>query len=210
MQRFREPWSGFTHLLGTLLSIIGLVCQVALTRSDPPKMVSMVVYGLTLLFVFASSTTLHLYNGSQRAIRLLNRIDHAAIYTLIAGSYTPVCFNMLSGIYRWPMIILVWGLALGGIVYKLFFFQFEGRLSTLAYVGMGWLALIAFPQVIARLPLPAIALLVAGGVIYTLGALFYSLEDRTVFKGWGWHEVWHLMVLAGSGLHFAMIAGYIA
>lgn len=210
MQRFREPWSSVTHLAAIPLAAAGLVYLLVLSRGDPLRMATMAIYGTSLLLTFSASTALHVYQGPQRTIDHLNRLDHAVIYFLIAGSYTPICANALSGFWREGMLIIVWTLAVIGALYKLLAPGFNDTLSTGFYLGMGWMAVGAFPQILRTFPAPAIVLLVAGGIFYTTGAIFYSLENRATFTSFGWHELWHLAVIAGSGLHFWMIARYVA
>ncbi|GAB4475388.1 MAG: hemolysin III family protein [Anaerolineae bacterium] len=212
--RFREPWSGLTHLAGLAAALVGLGLLLASAARSAPgdtlRMASLLVYGLSLVLMFAASSTLHLYNGSQRATQLLNRIDHAAIYVLIAGSYTPVCVNLLEGFWRLGMLVIVWALAAAGIAYKLLIFRHDSIISTLFYLGMGWMALLALPQIVRVFDAAGLALLVGGGALYSTGAIFYSIESREVFTGFGWHEVWHLFVLAGSTLHYLLILLYVA
>ncbi len=214
VRRFREPWSGLTHLAGLIGALAGLaLLLISASRSAPgdtPRMISLLVYGISLVLMFTASSALHLYNGSQREVHVLNRIDHAAIYVLIAGSYTPVCVNLLEGFWRLGMPVIVWTLAAAGVIYKLLIFRHNNTVSTLLYLGMGWMALLALPQIMRVFDAPGLALLVGGGVLYSTGAIFYSIESREVFTGFGWHEMWHLFVLAGSTLHYLLILWYVA
>src|SRR5690349_19401261 len=123
MQRFREPVNGFTHLAGALFSVIGTLWLIAATWQDPAKMIAVTVYGLSLIAVYSASAALHLSHGSEQKIFQLERFDHAAIYLLIAGTYTPFCYALLSGAWRVGMLILLWGLALAGVIYKLFIYK---------------------------------------------------------------------------------------
>jgi hemolysin III len=210
MHRFREPVSGFTHLAGALLAAAGLAWLILLTRADPAKLISMIVYGASLVLLYTASTVMHLTKGSERLVLWLNRIDHAAIYVLIAGSYTPIAAYALTGAWRWGLLAVVWALALVGIVYKLFFLQRGGHLSTLFYIGMGWLGVIVVPQITHVFPMEAIALLLAGGLIYSAGALIFALRKPNFHPHFGFHELWHLFVLAGSALHFVVVLRYVA
>lgn len=210
MHRFREPVSGFTHLAGAILGAAALIWLIVLTRQDPAKMLSMIVYGVSLVLLYSASAALHLIKGSERTFLWLKRFDHAAIYALIAGSYTPICYNLLSGGWRWGMLSTVWALAVIGILFKLFYLRESGHLSTLFYVGMGWLCVLALPQLLAQLPPGAIWLLVGAGLLYSVGAVIFAIQKPNFHPHFGFHEVWHLFVLGGSGLHFAVVLNYVA
>ena len=157
MQRFREPVSGFTHLAGAIAAALGLIVLVVLTREDTAKMISMGVYGLSATALFLASTVMHLSHGSPRKLDWLRTLDHAAIYLLIAGTYTPICYNVLTGTWRWGMLGLIWLLAFGGIIYKLVTrHRAHSQLSTAFYVAMGWAALLVLPRALELLPPGAI------------------------------------------------------
>lgn len=211
VQHCREPVSGFTHLAGALLGAVGLVWLVTLTWNDVPRMVSVAVYGVSLVLLYSASAALHLTKGSPRLLIWLNRFDHAAIYALIAGTYTPLCYNLLSGGWRWGMLITIWALALVGIVFKLSRLGWRsGHLSTLFYVGMGWLSVLLIPELARLLPLPALLGLAGGGLLYSMGAVIFAVERPNFHPQFGFHEVWHLFVLGGSVLHFLVVLRYVA
>ncbi|MCB0077442.1 MAG: hemolysin III family protein [Anaerolineales bacterium] len=209
-QYFREPISGLTHLAGAIFGFVGLLWLVYLTRDDPAKMTSMIVYGMSIVLLYSASAALHLVKGSARLILWLNRFDHAAIYLLIAGTYTPICVNLLTGNWRLGMLGTIWALAVLGVIYKLIFFKRPNHLSTLLYLGMGWMAIIAFPELLPRMPAGALWLTVAGGALYSGGALIYAVKRPNFHPEFGSHEIWHLFCLAGSALHYAAIAFYVA
>src|SRR5687768_7617580 len=119
MSRFREPFSGFTHLFAAVLALGGMIWLIAESWGDAGLLTSMIIYGVSLTALYAASATLHLVKAPERVQDFLNRIDHAAIYLLIAGSYTPFCYSLLSGGWRWGMLGTIWGMALAGIAYKL-------------------------------------------------------------------------------------------
>jgi hemolysin III len=194
-----------THGIGLALSVLGLVLLVvfASLRGGALHIVSCAIYGATLVGMYAAST---LYHGSrgERARRLLRVLDHCAIYLLIAGTYTPFTLVMLRGGWGWTLFGIIWGLAVFGIVFKMFC---TGRFmiaSTIVYILMGWLAVVATRQLVVDLPVAAIAWLVAGGVSYTIGTIFFGLP-RVKFS----HAVWHLFVLAGSILHYVAVLRYV-
>ncbi len=210
MHRFREPVSGLTHLAGAILGAAGLVWLVARTWDEPGKMLSMMVYGASLVLLYSASAALHLVKGTPRTILWLARVDHAAIYALIAGTYTPICYNVLTGGWRWGMLSTIWALAVVGIVFKLLYLREAGHLSTLLYVGMGWLALLLLPTLLERLPAAAIWLIAGGGLLYSAGAVIFALRRPNLHPHFGFHELWHLFVLGGSALHFAAVLLYVA
>ncbi|HEX2908942.1 MAG TPA: hemolysin III family protein [Phototrophicaceae bacterium] len=209
MNHFREPVNGFTHLAGALLSALGLIWLIAATWGETAKLLSVLVYGLCMMALYLASATFHLATGSERRLKWLLRFDHAAIYLLIAGTYTPFCYNMLEGAWRWGMLALVWGCAMAGIVYKLLRLQAGSRWSLIFYVLMGWLGLLVLPQALARLPVGAILLILAGGAAYSIGAVFFGLQKPNFHRYFGHHELWHVCVLAGSAFHFIAIMAYI-
>lgn len=208
---FREPVSGFLHLGGALLAAAGLVWLIVQTVGDTPKLFAVIVYGASLVLLFTASTVMHLYNGSDKTIRRLIRLDHAAIYLLIAGTYTPMCVTILDGGWRVGILAAVWTMAVIGVVYKIVIGPAPRPTmrSTLFYMAMGWLVVLILPRLIAALPMAALILIGAGGLAYTIGAIVYSFDDPDVRPLFGLHEVWHLFVLAGSGLHFAAIAVFV-
>lgn len=207
----REPVSGLSHLIGAILSAVGLIVLVLLTVTSPAKLISMIIFGTSLILLYAASAALHLVQAPPRVMLWLKRFDHAAIFALIAGTYTPFCYNLLAGGWRWGLLGTIWVLAVVSILYKLVFHTRSSGQGTLLYVGMGWLGVIATPQIIHALPLGGIALLVGGGLVYSLGAIIYSLDDPLNRpRYFNLHDLWHLFVMAGSGLHFAAVLIYVA
>ncbi len=196
--------NALTHGTGLALSLLGLpiLVLVAAQRGDVRQVVACSIFATTLVLLYAASTAYHLATG-ERAKRLLRVADHVAIYLLIAGTYTPFVFGLLRGVLSWTLLGVVWGIAVFGILYKtLLGFRFP-RLSTALYVGMGWLAVVAIPPLARAMPPAGLAWLIAGGVCYTGGVIFYVGGHRPYR-----HAVWHLFVLAGSACHFAAVLGY--
>ena len=194
-----------THGLGAILSVAGLVLLVvfASRHGDAWHVVSTAVFGATLVLLYSASTLYHSVQG-DRSRALLQRFDHAAIFLLIAGSYTPFVLVTLRGPWGWSLFGVVWGLAVTGVALK---FWVAGRfrlLSTLIYLAMGWLVLVAIKPLVAALPSGGLKLLFAGGLCYTGGAAFY-LWKRLPYH----HAVWHLFVLAGSVCHWAAVFWYV-
>mgnify|MGYP001046030148 CR=1 FL=1 len=194
-----------THGIGAALGIAGLSALVvgAARHGDAWRVVSFSIYGTTLVLLYLASV---FYHGarSPRAKRLLQFFDHAAIFLLIAGSYTPFTLVSLRGSWGWTIFGLIWGLAIIGILLKVFFLGRLGWLSTLLYLMMGWLVVVAIKPVLDAVSLRGMAWLVAGGLSYTLGVVFYAWH-RLPYG----HAIWHLFVLAGSIFHYFAIFFYV-
>lgn len=201
-----ERFNAVSHLFGAVLALIGLVflLVVASRQGDAWKIVSFAVYGATLFLVYLCSTLYHSLRG--RAKDVLRRLDHSTIYLLIAGSYTPFALVTLGGAWGWSLFGVVWGLALLGIAQELAWGGGRRIVSLVIYLLMGWLALIALAPLARALDAGGLSWLLAGGLFYTVGVVFYALSDR-----WGpAHGIWHVFVLGGSGAHFAAVLGYVA
>ena len=194
-----------SHATGLVLSLVGLVLLVvrAVTLGTAVHVVSFAIFGASLVLLYASSTIYH--STTEPAARIKRRtVDHAAIYVLIAGSYTPFTLVVLSGAVGWIMFAASWGMAAIGIVLKLFFTGRFNLISTLMYVLMGWVMVFAIKPLIAAFPGDGIIWLFAGGVSYTLGAAFYAIKKMPFG-----HAVFHFFVLAGSACHFIAVYFYI-
>lgn len=194
-----------THAIGFLASIIGgyLLLSKSTYLEGPKYFMSYVIYSLSLMALYAAST---LYHSAKdvRSRRILNIVDHSAIYLLIAGTYTPLMLVTLEGKSGWTVFTVVWVIAFVGIILKLFFIGKYERLSTSMYVVMGWIVLFVIKPLIAALPTSALVLLVLGGVLYSVGALFYSIK-KLPFN----HAIFHFFVLGGSLSHFLCIYHYV-
>ena len=208
--RFREPVNGASHLIGLLLAAAGTLLLLRLA-SDPVQLVAFVVYGVTLILLYGASTLYHTLHLAERPLRALRTLDHIAIYFLIAGTYTPVALVTLNGRFGWTILGIVWVVALAGIPFKLFFLDAPVWLSTATYLGMGYLALFAVVPIARAVSLAGLLWLVAGGLAYTVGAVIYACRRPDPFPGWfGHHEIWHLLVLAGSACHYAFMVYHVA
>lgn len=210
----REPVNALTHLAGTVLALIGSVILVARAQGEPWKVYSFAVYGLTLVALFTSSTALHASRAGERTLRRLRILDHAAIFLLIAGSYTPVVLVAMRPEYPltgWVLLSLVWALALLGIVFKLAWISAPRWLSTALYLMLGWLALLGIVPLVETLPAAGLVWLLVGGFFYSLGALIYGLKRPDPIPGLlGYHEIWHLFVIAGALCHYLMMVQLLA
>jgi hemolysin III len=194
-----------THGIGLLAAIAGvvvLVLQAAATR-DPWRITACAVYATTLVLLYGTSTLYHALSAT-RARRVFRVLDHSAIFLLIAGTYTPFALVSLRGPWGWTLLGIVWGLAVVGITAKAIFGARRPIVSTVIYLGMGWVVLVAAKPLVAHVPAGGIAWLVAGGVAYTAGIVFYAWT-RLRYS----HAIWHLFVLAGSACHYVAVARYV-
>jgi hemolysin III len=201
-----ERFNGITHLSGALLALAGAVALVVVgaLKADPWKIVSFSIYGATLVFLYLSSTLYHSVRG--RAKNVLRKMDHAAIYLLIAGTYTPFTLVTLNGPWGWSLFGVVWGLALLGILQEIWLAKGARWLSLAIYLLMGWVALVAVVPLIQALSWPGFAWVAAGGLVYTAGIVFYLYDERFTH----FHGIWHLFVMAGSAVHYVAILLYVA
>lgn len=165
---------------------------------------------ISLLLLYGASTIYHTLNISQKGTALLRRIDHMMIFVLIAGTYTPVCLIPLRGKWGWTLFIAVWGFAFAGILLKIFWLNAPRWFSTLLYVVMGWLVLVAFVPLERAIPIGGIVLLASGGIVYTIGAVIYAVKwSKLKLKYFGFHEIFHLFVMGGSALHVLFMFQYV-
>ncbi|WP_442602215.1 PAQR family membrane homeostasis protein TrhA [Paenibacillus sp. KN14-4R] len=200
-----EIANAITHGIGALLSIAALVLLVVFSsiNGTPWHVVSFAIYGTTMILLFVSSTLVHSF-PEGKIKDWFEFCDHSSIYLFIAGTYTPFLFVVLKGTLGWTLFGVIWGIAIGGIVFKIFFTKKFLFMSTLFYIAMGWLMITAWNPLVAKLPQGGIILLIVGGALYTLGTVFY------VWRGFPYHHaVWHLFVLAGAIAHFFMMFNYV-
>ncbi len=211
LKRMREPVNALTHLGAALAAVAGLIALLAVGRDSWAKQLSLLVYGVSLIFMLTASGCYHLIRTSPRRQQLLRKVDHSSIFVLIAGTYTPICFNLFTGFWQWGMLALIWSLALAGTISKVFIIQTPRWFTTAVYLVMGWLALLAAPEILTVLPAGAVAWLLAGGVVFTLGAVVYATKALDFFpQVFGFHEVWHLFVIGGCLCHYILILAYVA
>ena len=201
-----ERFNGYSALAGAILAVAGAAVLVTLgaLKADPWRIVSFSIYGATLVVLYIASTLYHSTRG--RAKIVLRKVDHCAIYLIIAGTYTPFALVTLNGAWGWTLFGAVWGLALLGIVQELWLSRGERVASIVIYLLMGWIALAAVVPLFKALSWAGLAWLVAGGLAYTGGLVFYAYDKR--FRHW--HGIWHLFVLAGSALHYVAIVLFVA
>jgi hemolysin III len=201
-----ERFNSYTHLIGAIGSLIGLIAlvYVAVVDGDPWKIVSYSVYGVSMLTLYAFSTLYHSFKG--KAKRIFQKLDHIAIYLLIAGTYTPFTLVTLRGDIGWIVFGIVWGLAAIGILIDVIQRSESKRIIQLIiYLSMGWLAIFMAEPLLDKIGVSGFYWLITGGLFYTAGVIFYILDSRHRFA----HGIWHLFVLAGSVAHFITIVQYV-
>ncbi|NLI91578.1 MAG: hemolysin III family protein [Peptococcaceae bacterium] len=210
--RVREPVNSLTHLLGAVLSIAGLVFLLfkSVEAGSMIHLFSAAVFGLSLLFLYSSSSIYHWVVSSTEVIRTLRKIDHCMIYVLIAGTYTPVCLLTLKGKLGIGLLIAIWSLTVLGIILKLIWFDAPRWLYTGFYLLLGWLAVFFIYPISQALPGKGVFMLVFGGILYSAGSVFYALKPKRL-KLWkfGFHEIFHLFILAGSIAHYIFVYNYV-
>ncbi|MCI8442714.1 MAG: hemolysin III family protein [Provencibacterium sp.] len=208
----REPVNSFTHFIGAALSVFGTFLLVFGTLQDPAFSVRILagglVFGLSLVALYSASSLYHYVNCPAQILKRLRKLDHAMIYVLIAGTYTPIFLRFSQGQAGVRLCAAMWGIALAGIILKVLWMEAPRWLSTLLYVAMGW-AIVFDPSTLRSMPGGCIALIAAGGLAYTAGAVIYGVKKPNLLKRLGFHELFHLFVLLGSLLHFLAIYQYV-
>lgn len=213
--RLKDPGSAITHFIGMVLAVFGTapIIMKAATTGDPIHIGSIATFIISMILLYAASTTYHTFDINPYINRILKKIDHCMIFVLIAGSYTPICLIVLHDRTGLMMFIAVWAIAVLGIVFKLCWVTCPKWISSVLYIGMGWVCLFAFTKIIDALPTPAFIWLLAGGIIYTIGGVIYALKlpiFNNLHKNFGSHEIFHLFVMAGSLCHYIMMYQYVS
>lgn len=199
-------------MAGAIASLAGLVMLVVFASLNGGwwHIVSFSIFGSTLIMMYSASTLYHAMNLSEKGLLTMRKVDHVMIFLLIAGSYTPFCLVPLRGGWGWTLLGLVWGMAFTGTTLKIFFMNIPRWVSTLIYLTMGWLCIVAIYPLFKSLETAALIWFIAGGLFYTIGSVVYGVKRPNPWpKVFGFHEIWHLFVLAGSFCHFWTVFRYI-
>lgn len=208
--RIKDPGSAITHFIGMMMAMFAATPLMikAANHPDSIHLVCMAVFMVSMIGLYAASTTYHTFDISKKINRVLQKLDHSAISVLIAGSYTPICMLVLKQPTGLRLCVLVWAIAVTGIVIKLFWITCPKWFSSVLYIGMGWVCVLAFTQLINDLTAAEFAWLLAGGVIYTVGGVIYALKMpffNSKHKSFGTHEIFHLFVMGGSICHYIVM-----
>jgi hemolysin III len=199
LSKMREPVNGLTHLIGAIAAFFGVIAMLIVGWGVTAKVVSVVAYGIGLISMFSASATYHIARVGPAMLQILRKIDHSAIFLLIAGTYTPFCLIAFTGFWRWGLLAIIWSIALIGITVKVFYVKAPRWLNAGIYVCMGWLCVMAAPQMPSMLPFTAMLWLIIGGVVYTT-KIFNFVPGK-----FGFHEVWHIFVLLAALAHFIAV-----
>lgn len=208
----KEPGNTITHLIGAVLSLGGLsyMLYLAIKHGNGFYLAGGLIFGLSLTALYSASTVYHWIPASERVTAILRKIDHSMIYVLIAGTYTPICLITLKGMLGTILLISVWSLAVAGIVMKMVWMSAPRWLYTGCYLFLGWLAIFFIWPIYKAMPITGFICLVTGGLLYTIGSIIYAKKSEALrLAKLGFHEIFHLFILAGSAVHFIMISHYV-
>lgn len=210
LKAMKEPVNTWTHFIPFLAGFVGLFFLIAQSYHSPSKLATMTIFGVSIILLYGASSIYHWVRTTPEKELILRKIDHIAIFILIAGTYTPVLYYGLEGAWKWSMLIAVWSLAFVGIVMKIWFMKLPRSVSTVFYLALGWMAVVPFAKLIHSLPLQAIILMVLGGLAYTIGGIIYATKKLDFFPDkFGFHEIFHIFVAVGTSLHYFMIFFYV-
>lgn len=209
----REPINGLTHLVGAILSFVGLLAMVIKAASVQASILNIsaiIIFGISMILLYSASATYHMIIAKDRVIAFFRRIDHSMIFVLIAGSYAPFCLISLNGVTGWTVFGIVSVCALLGVTFKLVWFSCPRWLSTALYIAMGWIIIFAVKPLAAVLSTTGLFLLILGGILYTVGGIIYALKPKFLsFKYMGFHEIFHIFIMLGSLAHFLCVYLYV-
>lgn len=213
--KIKDPGSAITHFIGMLLAIAAATPLLLKAAREPDHIhiVALAIFIVSMILLYAASTIYHTLDISPHVNKILKKIDHMMIFILIAGTYTPVCLIVLGDVTGWSMLALVWGIAVGGIIIKALWITCPKWFSSLLYIAMGWVCILAITKIVQALPPAAFGWLLAGGIIYTIGGIIYALKlpiFNSRHKNFGSHEIFHLFVMGGSLCHYVMMYVFVA
>ena len=212
--QIKDPISGISHLIGAILSLIGTIFLLysAYQQNDLTKIVSFFVFGGSMLFLYTSSALYHLFGHSPEEVDIFRKIDHAMIYLLIAGTYTPFCLIALKGFWGMLILIIVWTIAVAGIstvFFKSFWTKVPRWFATGLYMIMGLVIVFFIDPLLKATNIETIIWLLIGGIFYLIGAVIYAMKKPNITKSFGFHEIFHILVLLGTMSHFWTIYKYL-
>ena len=211
----REPGSAITHYIAMMMAMVAAVPLLikATYSHDMKHVIAMLIFIVSMILLYGASTLYHSVNLTGKALKIFKKLDHMMIFVLIAGSYTPVCMLVLDKAQGYPLLALVWGTAIAGMVMKLFWVTCPKWVSSVVYIAMGWECIFVFRPLLDTLPVGAFVWLLVGGIIYTIGGVIYALKIPVldeIHKYFGLHEIFHLFIMGGSFCHFMFMFLYVA
>lgn len=213
--KLKDPGSAITHGIAMLLAVAGAAPLLvkAARQPDTIHITALSIFILTMILLYAASTIYHSVNSTEKVNRRLRKVDHMMIFVMIAGSYTPVCLVALHNRTGYILCALVWGIAILGITLKALWITCPKWVSSVLYIGMGWLCVLAFVPIFHALPRAGFEWLLAGGIIYTIGGIIYALKlpiFNSKHKNFGSHEIFHVFIMLGSACHFVVMYFFVA
>ena len=213
--KLKDPGSAITHFIGMMMAMFAATPLIlrAMRAPDTVHVISLSIFIVSMILLYAASTTYHTFDLSERTNKILKKLDHCMIFVLIAGSYTPICLIVLHGRTGLMLLALVWSIAILGIIFKLCWVTCPKWVSSVLYIAMGWVCVLAFGKIIAALPRQAFGWLLAGGIIYTAGGVIYAMKlpiFNQKHRYFGSHEIFHLFVMGGSLCHYIMMYAFVA
>lgn len=215
VNKLKDPGSAITHFIGMLMACFAAtpLLSKAARQTDCIHLVSLSIFILSMILLYAASTMYHSLDISPKINKLLKKFDHLMIFVLIAGSYTPICLIVVRGMLGLKLLFLIWSFALLGIIIKMFWINCPKWFSSIIYISMGWTCVLCFTQIMNNLSKTGFAWLLAGGIIYTIGGVIYALKlplfDKK-HKNFGLHEIFHLFVMGGSTCHFILMYQFVS
>jgi len=209
----REITSALTHLGGAIFAVIGMIMLLynAIQSNNTMSIIAFIIFGLSMILLYSTSTIYHFIDASRKNAKLVMRkLDHIMIFVLISGTYTPICLLTLQNSVGYKLLSVVWSITLIGVFIKIFWINAPRWISSGLYIGMGWISVLVFSPLVKSMALGGVLWLVLGGLMYTVGGVIYGLKKPNIDKPWfGFHELFHLFVLAGTFCHFIMMYFYI-
>ncbi len=211
----KDPGSAITHFIGMMMALFAATPLLIKAHSQPNPVytISLLIFIVSMFLLYTASTVYHTFDISPRINRILKKCDHMMIFVMIAGSYTPICLIVIGGTRGIGMLVLIWSIAILGMILKAFWVFCPKWVSSVIYIGMGWMCVLTFTPIMEALPIGAFLWLLAGGVIYTVGGVIYALKlpiFNSKHKNFGSHEVFHIFVLAGSVCHFILMYEFVS
>jgi hemolysin III len=204
----QELFNFYSHLAGMIAAVIGTVYLAMVASRSASGLVTALIYGVSVVFLFSASALYHAFKKKDDELSFWRRMDRLAIFFMIAGTFTPICYFYLDGAYKWSMIAFQWSLVGVGFISQIFFPRAPRKLYAIIYLFMGWSALFTIKQMLVKMSVSQTVLLFTGAAAFTLGGIIYAIKKPKMLPGvFSFHELFHIMVLIGGVLHYAMIYG---
>jgi hemolysin III len=204
----QELFNFYSHLAGMIAAVIGTIYLAMVASRSASGLVTALIYGISVVFLFSASSLYHAFKKKDNELSFWRRLDRLAIFFMIAGTFTPICYFYLDGAYKWSMIAFQWSLVGVGFVSQIFFPRASRKLYAVIYLFMGWSGLFTIKQMLDKMSVSQTVLLFTGAAAFTLGGIIYAIKKPKMFPGiFSFHELFHIMVLIGGVLHYAMICG---